>query len=98
MLVLILYSLSETRCREAVRLLVAPAKSHPPPLGGQHEASEKSKKRSELSVISSISTLMLCCGTMLTNSYPVQVFFIIFSILRFLRNNQSDVLLLISEK
>lgn len=63
----------ETRCREAVRLLVAPAKSHPPPLGGQNEASEKLKKRSEQSVISSISTLMLCCSTMLTNSYPVQV-------------------------
>ena len=68
--------LAEGKCKEAVRLLVAPGKDLPPPLGAQilsGEASDNSTRRSEQSLMSSVSMLMLCCCTMLTSSYPVQV-------------------------
>uniref|UniRef100_A0A7N2LFT7 Uncharacterized protein n=1 Tax=Quercus lobata TaxID=97700 RepID=A0A7N2LFT7_QUELO len=68
--------LKKVKCKEAVRLLVAPGKDLPPPLGAQilsGEASDNSTRRSEQSLMSSVSMLMLCCCTMLTSSYPVQV-------------------------
>ncbi|KAL0008068.1 hypothetical protein SO802_009570 [Lithocarpus litseifolius] len=66
----------EGKCKEAIRLLVPPGKDLPPPLGAQilsGEASDTSTRRSEQSLMSSVSMLMLCCCTMLTSSYPVQV-------------------------
>ncbi|KAK4593338.1 hypothetical protein RGQ29_017452 [Quercus rubra] len=66
----------EGKCKEAVRLLVPPGKDLPPPLGAQilsGEASDNSTRKSEQSLMSSVSMLMLCCCTMLTSSYPVQV-------------------------
>ncbi|KAM3732952.1 hypothetical protein ACB098_11G097400 [Castanea mollissima] len=68
--------LEEGKCTEAVRLLVPPGKDLPPPLGAQilsGEASDNSTRGSEQSLMSSVSMLMLCCCTMLTSSYPVQV-------------------------
>ncbi|KAG2672395.1 hypothetical protein I3760_13G038900 [Carya illinoinensis] len=66
----------ETTRNEAGRLLVPPGKDPPPPLGGHTlpgEVSDNPTRRSERLLISSVSTLMLCCCTMLTSSYPVQV-------------------------
>ncbi|KAK9282790.1 hypothetical protein L1049_011011 [Liquidambar formosana] len=66
----------ETKCNEAIRLLVAPGKDPPPPLGGHiisGEALDNATRRSERLLMSRVSTLMLCCCTMLTSSYPVQV-------------------------
>ncbi|KAI4354075.1 hypothetical protein L6164_002975 [Bauhinia variegata] len=66
----------ETKRNEVVRLLVPPGKNPPPPLGNyilDEEASNKATNKTEQSLVSNISTLMLCCCTMLTNSYPVRV-------------------------
>ncbi|PRQ18884.1 hypothetical protein RchiOBHm_Chr7g0211051 [Rosa chinensis] len=66
----------ETKRHEGIRLLVPPGKDPPPPLGDHTltgEASEDARKRSHSSLVSSVSTLMICCSTMLTSSYPVQV-------------------------
>ncbi|XP_031740831.1 proline-, glutamic acid- and leucine-rich protein 1-like isoform X2 [Cucumis sativus] len=61
---------------EVVRLLILPGKDPPPPLGccSQSEGSlDKIKKSSERMLTSSISTLMVCCSTMITSSYNHQV-------------------------
>ncbi|XP_057436225.1 uncharacterized protein LOC130728696 [Lotus japonicus] len=65
----------DTKRYEVSRLLVPPGKHPLPPLGGHvlAEASNKEAKRSEQSLMSSVSTLMFSCCTMLTSSYPVQV-------------------------
>ncbi|XP_042498607.1 proline-, glutamic acid- and leucine-rich protein 1 [Macadamia integrifolia] len=66
----------ETKCNEAKKCLVPPGKEPPPPLGGQTmsgEASDQAIKRSEKLIIPRVSMLVLCCSTMLTNPYPVQV-------------------------
>ncbi|WCJ22691.1 hypothetical protein M5689_004768 [Euphorbia peplus] len=63
----------ETRWDEAVRLLVPPGEATPTSVWGQtllEETSERAQKRSK---IASVSTLILCCCTMLSTSYPVQV-------------------------
>ncbi|EEF41201.1 conserved hypothetical protein [Ricinus communis] len=63
----------ETKWDEAVRLLVPPGEATPIAIWSQNlleETSDKARKRSKLS---SVSTLMLSCCTMLTTSYPVQV-------------------------
>ncbi|GFZ21976.1 hypothetical protein Acr_29g0011380 [Actinidia rufa] len=58
-----------------MRGLVPPGKDPPPPLGGHStgEASDQRIKRPERLQMSSVSTLMRCCCTMLTSPYPVQV-------------------------
>ncbi|XP_043704243.1 proline-, glutamic acid- and leucine-rich protein 1 [Telopea speciosissima] len=66
----------ETKGNEAMKWLVPPGKEPPPPLGGQTmsgEASDQAIKKSEKLIIPSVSMLVLCCCTMLTNPYPVQV-------------------------
>ncbi|KAK7292775.1 hypothetical protein RJT34_15628 [Clitoria ternatea] len=66
----------ETMRNEVARLLVLSGKHPPPLLGGYILAGETSKKaprRSEQSLMSDVSTLMLVCRMMLTNSYPVKV-------------------------
>ncbi|KAB1210289.1 Proline-, glutamic acid- and leucine-rich protein 1 [Morella rubra] len=66
----------ETKRNEATRLLVPPGKDAPASLGGHTfsgEVSDDSPRRSERLLMSSVSTLMLSCCTMLTSSYPVQV-------------------------
>ncbi|XP_052199109.1 uncharacterized protein LOC127806114 isoform X2 [Diospyros lotus] len=63
----------ESKSNEIIRLLVPPGKDPPPPLGYSGEVSEHTTKRPELLQISTVSTLMRCCCTMLTRSYPVQV-------------------------
>ncbi|KAK2999853.1 hypothetical protein RJ639_024155, partial [Escallonia herrerae] len=62
----------ESQCSEAMRVLVPPGKEPPPPLGGQ-TSSDLATKRPDQYLVSSVSTLMLCCSTMLTSSYPVQI-------------------------
>lgn len=66
----------ENKRHEGIRLLVPPGKDPPPPLGGHTltgEASEEARKTSPSLLVSSVSALMICCSTMLTSSYPVQV-------------------------
>ncbi|KAI8031839.1 Proline-, glutamic acid- and leucine-rich protein 1 [Camellia lanceoleosa] len=65
----------ESKNNEAMRLLIPPGKDPPPPLGGHTigEALDQRTKRPERLQMSSVSTLMRCCCTMLTSSYPVQV-------------------------
>ncbi|CAK9149218.1 unnamed protein product [Ilex paraguariensis] len=66
----------ESKGNEAMRVLLPPGKDPPPPLGGQTifgEASNQATKRPERLLMSRVSTLMLCCCTMLTSSYTVQV-------------------------
>ncbi|XP_010694706.1 uncharacterized protein LOC104907471 isoform X3 [Beta vulgaris subsp. vulgaris] len=65
----------ETRRVEVATLLVPPGTNPPPSLGGIFTTEEalKNGERSQKSLISSISSLMQCCCTMLTDSYPVQV-------------------------
>ncbi|KAJ4972716.1 hypothetical protein NE237_005890 [Protea cynaroides] len=66
----------ETKCHEAMKCLVPPGKEPPPPLGGQTmsgEALDQAIKKSEKLLIPRVSMLVLCCCTMLTNPYPVQV-------------------------
>lgn len=66
----------ETKRHEIIRFLVPPGKDTPPPLGGNKmsgEASTKARKSSERLPMPSVSALMVCCSTMLTTSYPVQV-------------------------
>ncbi|RAL45561.1 hypothetical protein DM860_009425 [Cuscuta australis] len=66
----------ETRHNEAMRLLLPPGKDTPPPLGGQdtpRKISSENMNRSEHMLISRISILMLCCSTMLSSPYTVQV-------------------------
>ncbi|KAI3970679.1 hypothetical protein MKX01_024326 [Papaver californicum] len=65
----------ETASREFLRLLVLPGNEPPPPLGGNLsvQTSNPAEHRSEKLLLSRVSTLMLCCCTMLTNPYPVQV-------------------------
>lgn len=63
------------RYDEAIRLLLPPGKD-PPPFGGptvSGEGSHSTRKVSENLLTSSVCALMLCCSTMLTSSYPVQV-------------------------
>ncbi|KAK3028729.1 hypothetical protein RJ639_037752, partial [Escallonia herrerae] len=62
----------ESQCNEAMRVLVPPGKEPPPPLGGQTN-SDLATKRPDQYLVSNVSTLMLCCSTMLTSSYPVQI-------------------------
>ncbi|KAJ7970575.1 Proline-, glutamic acid-and leucine-rich protein 1 [Quillaja saponaria] len=59
----------EAKRNEAVKLLVLPGKD--PKVSG--EATYKATKNSEQSLMSTVSTLMLCCATMLTSSYPFKV-------------------------
>ncbi|XP_026381355.1 uncharacterized protein LOC113275975 [Papaver somniferum] len=65
----------DSASREFLRLLVLPGKEPPPPLGGNLsvQTSNPAENRSEKLLLSRVSTLMLCCCTMLTNPYPVQV-------------------------
>ncbi|GAB2272033.1 hypothetical protein Dimus_006856 [Dionaea muscipula] len=66
----------ESKRGEAFVLLVQPGKDPPPPLGGQtvgKDASSTLADTSRQSLVSIISSLMQCCSTMLTSSYPVQV-------------------------
>ncbi|KAL0538644.1 hypothetical protein IC582_022795 [Cucumis melo] len=66
----------DSKGSEFVRLLILPGKDPPPPLGccSSSEGSlDKIKKSSERMLISSISTLMVCCSTMITSSYNHQV-------------------------
>ncbi|KAL6957139.1 hypothetical protein U1Q18_043770 [Sarracenia purpurea var. burkii] len=65
----------DSKSNEAMRVLVPPGKDPPPPLGGYTigETSDQRTKRHERLQMSSVSTLMRCCCTMLTSSYPVQV-------------------------
>ncbi|CAL5365279.1 unnamed protein product [Camellia sinensis] len=65
----------ESKNNEAMRLLIPPGKDPPPPLGSHTigEALDQRTKRPERLQMSSVSTLMRCCCTMLTSSYPVQV-------------------------
>lgn len=91
--------LAEGKCKEAVRSLVPPGKDLPPPLGAQilsGEASDNSTRKSEQSLMSSVSMLMLCCCTMLTSSYPVQVELTPEETL--LKNRNVDLLCLLSKK
>lgn len=71
-----LHYTAEIRSHEAIRLLVPPGK-HLPPLGGLALSGEPSSnsRRSENLQTSSVSALMLCCCSMITSSYPVQVLF-----------------------
>lgn len=73
---------AETKRHEIIRFLVPPGKDTPPPLGGNKmlgEASTKARKSSERLPMPSVSALMVCCSTMLTTSYPVQVVYITFA-------------------
>ncbi|GKV39759.1 hypothetical protein SLEP1_g47481 [Rubroshorea leprosula] len=66
----------EAKSAKVRRLLVPPGKDPPPPLGGHTSligAIEKTIKRSDQLLTSSVSTLMICCCKLLTSSYPVQV-------------------------
>ncbi|KAI3953935.1 hypothetical protein MKW98_017759 [Papaver atlanticum] len=63
----------DSASREFLRLLVLPGKEPPPPLGGNLSVQTSAENRSEKLLLSRVSTLMLCCCTMLTNPYPVQV-------------------------
>ncbi|CAK9309947.1 unnamed protein product [Citrullus colocynthis] len=66
----------DSKGNEVVRLLVQPGKDPPLPLGcnSLSEGSlDKITKSSERTLTSSISTLMLCCSTMITTSYNHQV-------------------------
>ncbi|CAA3005199.1 proline-, glutamic acid- and leucine-rich 1 [Olea europaea subsp. europaea] len=66
----------EARSNETMRILLPPGKEAPQPLGGQERSQETSDfamRRAEQLLVSRISTLMYCCCTMLTDSYPVQV-------------------------
>lgn len=66
----------DSKGNEVVRLLVRPGKDPPLPLGcnSLSEGSlDKITKSSERTLTSSISTLMLCCSTMITTSYNHQV-------------------------
>ncbi|MCL7033057.1 hypothetical protein MKW94_024802 [Papaver nudicaule] len=65
----------ETASREFLRLLVLPGKEPPPPLGANSsvQTSNPAADRSGKLLLSRVATLMLCCCTMLTNPYPVQV-------------------------
>ncbi|PON70689.1 Coatomer beta subunit [Trema orientale] len=61
---------------EAIRLLLPPGKDLPPPFGGLAVSgvrSQSMRKRSEHLLTSSVSALFLCCSTMITSSYPIQV-------------------------
>ncbi|KAK4268227.1 hypothetical protein QN277_024913 [Acacia crassicarpa] len=62
----------ETRRYEFVKLLVQPGKDPPAALGG-YVSTEKASYTEKLSSVSIISTLLHCCCTMLTNSYPFKV-------------------------
>lgn len=66
---------TETRHNEAMRLLLPPGKDAPL-LGGQDTSRKilaETMNRPEHQLMSRISILMLCCSTMLTSTYPVQV-------------------------
>lgn len=65
----------ETKNDEVMTVLVPPGKDPPTPLGGptMSGTSYKATKRPELLLMCSVSTLMRCCCTMLTSSYPVQI-------------------------
>lgn len=65
----------ESKSDDALRVLIPPGHDPPPPLGGltMPITSNRSTKRPELLLMCSVSTLMNCCSTMLTCSYPVQV-------------------------
>ncbi|KAK6775338.1 hypothetical protein RDI58_026339 [Solanum bulbocastanum] len=65
----------ETIRTEAMRLLLPPGKDPPPPLGGQSlsRGTVDNTMRPEHLQISRISTLILCCCELFTNSYPFQV-------------------------
>lgn len=69
------FKIAETKNDDAMRVLVPPGKDPPTPLGGptMSGTSYKATKRPELLLMCSVSTLMRCCCTMLTSSYPVQV-------------------------
>ncbi|XP_068462065.1 uncharacterized protein [Phaseolus vulgaris] len=71
------HGLEEETMRDSVtRLLVLPGKHPPPPLGGYILAKEvrnKASQMTEQSLMSNVSTLMLGCCLMLTNSYPAKV-------------------------
>ncbi|CAK9317306.1 unnamed protein product [Citrullus colocynthis] len=66
----------DSKGNEFVRLLIPPGKDPPPPLGcnSMSEGSlDKITKSSERTLTSIISTLMVCCSTMITSSYNHQV-------------------------
>ena len=73
------YISAESKSDEALRVLVPPGNDPPPPLGGltMPITSYGSTKRPELLLMCNSSTLMNCCSTMLSCSYPVQVSYII---------------------
>ncbi|GKU91544.1 hypothetical protein SLEP1_g5406 [Rubroshorea leprosula] len=67
---------AEAKSAEVRRLSVPVGKDPPPSLGGHTSltgALDKKIKRSDQLLMSSISTLMICCCKLLTSSYPVQV-------------------------
>ncbi|GLT50082.1 hypothetical protein SLA2020_235930 [Shorea laevis] len=66
----------EAKSAKVRRLLVPVGKDPPPPLGGHTSltgALDKTIKRSDQLLTSSVSTLMICCCKLLTSSYPAQV-------------------------
>ncbi|KAK6933543.1 Pre-rRNA-processing protein RIX1, N-terminal [Dillenia turbinata] len=67
--------LEESKGSEITRFLVPPGMDPPPPLGGQQilESSNQALNMSEQLILSTVSNLMLCCCTMLSTTYPVQV-------------------------
>lgn len=70
--------IAEAKRYALIRLLVQPGKDPPPALRGYipaEEASYRATQRSEQSPMSNVSTLMLCCCTMLTISYPFKVLY-----------------------
>ncbi|GLT88744.1 hypothetical protein SLE2022_067550 [Rubroshorea leprosula] len=65
----------EAKSAKVRRLLVPVGKDPPPPLGGHTSLMgglDKTIKRSDQLLTSSVSTLMICCCKLLTSSYPVQ--------------------------
>ncbi|XP_023767642.1 uncharacterized protein LOC111916263 isoform X1 [Lactuca sativa] len=62
----------ESKTSETMRALVPPGKDPPAPLGGL-TVFDLSNKSTERLSITNISSLMLCCSTMLTTSYAVRV-------------------------
>ena len=75
---------ADDKSYEAVRLLVTPGKALPSPFGELTMSGEQSNERTrpESLPTSTVSALMLCCCTMLTSSYPVQVLLDLLAILR----------------
>lgn len=67
---------ADDRSAQTMRALLPAGKEPPPPLGGlavSEQNSDLSSRRPERVLGSRSATLMQCCCTMLTSSYPVMV-------------------------